>query len=364
MGLKVMLDSQSNTESVNYDFLEVYYKKNNQYFLVGKYGGSIAGKEILIPTFDFYIRWKSDASNTKYGFKISSIIQCDNIAESSIVYTPQSIIPIEKNESDYPETSHPYKDNENIVWHYTFEDMSYCDFPIYYGAKIGEKHTVDDWNLQCIDVEIGAPSAKVKQITVPGRNGLLDLTSSLTGSDTPKYDNRVVRLTFVLIDKSITRWSTVDSAIKNYCHGKTMDVVLDSDPGWYWRGRCTVTTTKEDAVYSKFVIEMDAEPFKYDINSSDSDWIWDTLNFETGVIREYRNISVSGSKTITVIGTAIESIPTITVSVAMILKFNNVTYNLKAGANKISDILIKDGENKLLFTGTGTVTISYKGVSL
>lgn len=363
-GLEIILDAKSQTESVNYDYLEVYYKKNNQYYLVGKYGGKIANTVIFVPSSDFYIYWKSDSSNTQYGFKISSIRSIKNVTESSTVYTPKTGSVVELSGKNYPETSHPYTNNEAYLWHYTYENMSFCEVPAYYGVKIGDKHTVDDWGLQCTDIEIGSPEAKVKQITVPGRNGLLDLTSSLTGSDTPKYDNRSIRLTFVLIDKSIAKWSTIDSAIKNYCHGKIMDVVLDSEPGWYWRGRCMVTTTKEDAIYSTFVIEVDAEPFKYDINSSDSDWLWDTLNFETGVIREYRNISVSGSKTITVIGTAIESIPTITVSTDMTVKFNNVTYNLKAGANKVSDIVITDGENKLYFTGTGTVTISYKGVSL
>lgn len=363
-GLEITLNSESRTESATYDYLEVYYKKNNSYYLVGKYGGMIANKVIIVPSLDFYIYWRSDGSQVYYGFKITSIRKVSNVSESGTSYTPKNVSVVELNGNDYPETAHPYTNNEQKIWHYKYENLSYCEAPAYFGVQIGQRHSVDDWGLQCIDVEIGTPAAKIKQISVVGRNGLLDLTESLTGSDTPKFENRPIRLTFVLIDKSMSRWATMDSIIKNYCHGKTMDIILDSDLGYRWRGRCSVTTTKEDAVYSKFTVEVDAEPFKYDVNGSDGNWLWDSFNFETGVIREYYNLEVSGSKTVTVIGSPIESVPTITVSADMTVRFNNVTYNLKTGSNKISDIVIVEGENKLTFSGTGVVTIEYKGVSL
>lgn len=363
-GLQITLSAESETASVNYDFIELYYKKNDKYYLVDKYGGNLKSKVLLVPSLDFYIYWKTDSSQTKYGFKISSISSTNSAVESTAIYIPKSLSIIEVNGRNYPETKHPYTNGEQCIWHYTSENLSYCEPPSLYGATIGEHHTVDDWGLQLVDVVKGDPTAKRKKISVVGRNGDLDLTKSLTGSDTPKFGNRPLTLTFVLIDKSMARWATMDSIIKNYCHGKTMDIIIDSDPGWYWRGTCSVSTTKEDAIHSRFVIDVDAEPFKYDVNSTDGDWLWDSLNFETGIIREYSNIEVSGSKSIKVIGTAIEVVPTITVSTAMSVRFNNVTYQLKAGSNKVSDIIIREGENTLTFTGTGTVTIIYKGVSL
>lgn len=236
--------------------------------------------------------------------------------------------------------------------------------PTYFGVKIGERHSADDWGLQCVDITIGAPTPKIKQISVVGRNGILDLTQALTGTDVPKYENRSITMTFILIDKSMARWATMDSIIKNYCHGRTKQIIMDNDPGYYWKGRCSVATTKEDAIHSTITITVDAEPYKYETNPMTSDWLWDCFNFELGIIREYSNIPVSGNKIITVIGTVIDVIPTITVSAAMSIRFNGKTYQLKSGSNILSDIVIKEGENALTFVGTGKVTIEYKGVSL
>ena len=49
------------------------------------------------------------------------------------------------------------------------------------------------------------------------------------------------------------------------------------------------------------------------------------------------------------------------VSAAMTVNYDGKDYELKQGTNKIYDIVIKEGENPLMFTGTGTVTISYRG---
>jgi hypothetical protein len=45
----------------------------------------------------------------------------------------------------------------------------------------------------------------------------------------------------------------------------------------------------------------------------------------------------------------------------MTVRYDGKDYELKQGTNKIYDIVIKEGENPLMFTGTGTVTISYRG---
>lgn len=56
-------------------------------------------------------------------------------------------------------------------------------------------------------------------------------------------------------------------------------------------------------------------------------------------------------------------IPTITVSEDMSVTFRNKTYQLYTGEQQISDIVLRDGENTMVFTGTGTVEIEYtKGV--
>lgn len=230
------------------------------------------------------------------------------------------------------------------------------------GVKIGDKHTFYHWGLIMTDVEIGAPQAKVKKISIPGRNGDLDLTESLAGE--VKYENRSIALTFVLVDKSMLKWQTIDAAIKNYCHGKVMDIVFDSDKQNYWSGRCNVTTNKEDAMHSSFVIEIDSYPYKYDVNLTSEEWIWDSFNLKTGIVRRYKNIIVNGNKTVYVIGSSALIVPKIICTSRMFVNFESTSYELKPGNNKLSGIKLKNGSNELNFTGTGKVTIEYRGMSL
>ena len=51
-------------------------------------------------------------------------------------------------------------------------------------------------------------------------------------------------------------------------------------------------------------------------------------------------------------------------SADMTVTYKNKTYDIKAGTNKIYGIEIVNGANELIFKGTGTITIHYRGGSL
>ena len=61
------------------------------------------------------------------------------------------------------------------------------------GARIGEKHTYRDWNLGWVGVTIDFPEAKTYLVDLPGGNGSIDLTTTLTGGDV-KYKDRNISL--------------------------------------------------------------------------------------------------------------------------------------------------------------------------
>jgi hypothetical protein len=94
------------------------------------------------------------------------------------------------------------------------------------------------------------------------------------------------------------------------------------------------------------------------------EWTWDTFNFVTGVIRYYKDIVVSGTLSTIVLGTAKPTPLTLISSEAMTVTFNGVVYPVRKGVSSIQDILIVDGENPLLFTGNGVISILYTGGSL
>jgi hypothetical protein len=148
-----------------------------------------------------------------------------------------------------------------------------------------------------------------------------------------------------------------------------MKIILDEDPSYYYIGRVTVNEWESDKRTSVITITADVDPYKYRMQSTTEDWLWDPFNFETGVIRYYRNLPVWGEMSITVIGDQMDVIPVITVSndytvvpqPGMSVDFNGVRYWLQQGANYNDSIVITEGDNLFTFYGYGIVSFQIVG---
>ena len=231
---------------------------------------------------------------------------------------------------------------------------------MYHSITIGEKNTWDDWHLIPSSRPLfNPPSVKENTVDIPGGDGVLDLTASLAGR--PTYNNRTGSWTFY-VQNGFKDWTVLYSEIMVYLHGQTFMAVLEDDPGYYYEGRFSVNSWKSDKDYSQIVIDYNVGPYKKDVSNTESDWLWDPFNFETGVIRNYKNLSVLTSLTVTVIGDMMGNVPTIIASASgMQVEYEGETYSLSKGANKIPKIILRSGENTLTFTGEGIITIENVG---
>lgn len=231
------------------------------------------------------------------------------------------------------------------------------------GVTFGTKHSYRDWGLLLKSRPvISPPSPKTVYVDIPGSDGVIDLTESLTGD--VKFDNRTIKCEFVVLDAR-NRWSDIYSEIMDYLHGQRMRVRLDEDPTYYYEGRLQVNEWKSDKVTSIITIEGDVEPYKMEMFSSIEDWEWDSFNFETGIIRDYKEIRVDESLTFTIEGRRKSVVPSFTVvsddGSGLQVRFNGTTYDLPDGTSRVLNIVIKNGTNTLYFTGNGTVSIDYRG---
>lgn len=229
------------------------------------------------------------------------------------------------------------------------------------GVKIGEIHTYDDWGLILTDKVISPPVPRTNTVSVPLRDGSLDLTETLT--DDVKYNDRKITLTFAVIDP-IKEWPLKMSTVLNYLHGQRLKIVFDDDPAYYYIGRVAVNEWASDKRPGTLVIECTVDPFKYDVLSSAVDWEWDIFDFEDGIINETGELIVNGSTTITLICRKKRMFPIFTASTEMTVTFENEAFNLAVGKQKIYELFLTEGENELTFTGNGTVAIEYIGGSL
>ena len=199
------------------------------------------------------------------------------------------------------------------------------------------------------------PAVKTRFIEIPGGNGSLDLTVALLGRAV--YKNRTGSFEFI-VENGFKEWNVLYSEITNYLSGKRLRAILEDDPDYYYEGRFTVNEWKSEANWSSIVIDYDVKPYKKSLVSAGDDWLWDTFNFETDVIRSYENLPVTDSLSVTIIGDSMPVSPTIIVSSeGMTVTFEGKTYSLSKGTNYIPELIVHDGENVMIFTGNGTVTI-------
>lgn len=231
---------------------------------------------------------------------------------------------------------------------------------MYHSITIGDKNTWDDWHLIPTTRPLfNPPTVKTNIIDIPGGDGVLDLTTALAGR--PTYNNRTGSWTFI-VQNGFKDWTSLYSEIMVYLHGQKFRAVLEDDPAYFYEGRFFVNQWKSDKDWSQIVIDYNVGPYKKTIDNTGSDWLWDPFNFETGIIRNYRNLSVLTTLTVVVIGDMMDSVPIIIASESgMKVTYEGTMYNLERGANTIPDIVLHSGENTLVFTGPGIITIENIG---
>lgn len=229
----------------------------------------------------------------------------------------------------------------------------------YHSITIGEKNTWDNWHLVPSSRPlVAAPSVKTSYVSLPGGDGSLDLTEVLSGR--PTYGRRSGSWEFVVMN-DYGDWADRYSEIMAYLQGRIYNAVLDDDPDYYYRGRFSVNEWRSEPYYSRIVIDYNLDTYKRSVEGYE--WLWDPFNFETGIIHDYRKITVSGTLSITYSNDSmVNVVPTIGSSVnGMRLTIDGTTYTLSKGPNVFYELVLAPGDTTMTFVGNGTVSIENHG---
>ena len=208
------------------------------------------------------------------------------------------------------------------------------------GVTFGGKHSYYEWGLILSSKEIQSPKPKVNYIEVEGSDGAgLDLTEFFGDV---KFNNRTLSFTFTKMDIVLDGFLALYSLVQNTIHGKKMQVILDDDPMNYYFGRVTINEWKSDKKKGIIVIEVDAEPYKYNL-------------YESEVMQ-----MVSGTDTIVLPNSRKRVVPTITTNAQFTIAFGNYSGVFSAGTFRIPELELIEGDNLVKVTGTGTITFTYR----
>lgn len=168
----------------------------------------------------------------------------------------------------------------SVVFATTYEKL-YNNHKINFdGVNIGvgeTRHSSLDWFLVPKErPSIDKASVKEHYIDIPGMNGGLDLTESLTGF--PLYDYIEGSFEFIILnDKKLPildlngnfegekeiSWEVLNRDMRGFLNGKKMYMMLEDDPSWYYYGRFTVEKyDSSEASNSNITISYKVYPFK------------------------------------------------------------------------------------------------------
>lgn len=209
---------------------------------------------------------------------------------------------------------------------------------IYSAASIGGFHTWRDFRSIITNTDVvGSPGPNTTYIEVPGANGHIDLTESLTGDVT--YSNRTLKFELA-IKTTPAKWPDMVSQIYNSLHGKAVQVILDEKPTHYFCGRVSVDGMERSHIAGAVVLTVDCEPYRYET--------------------EETKVTFSGAVECTLENDRMWVCPLIRATGAGAIVYNNSVYNFSKGEQKIADFILKEGSTTFYLMTDYEVTFQYR----
>ncbi len=183
-------------------------------------------------------------------------------------------------------------------------------------------------------------------VTVPGRDGQLDLSTALTDGE-PRYDNRTLTVRLESSEGTRLEREARISTMVNWLDGWSMDIKLPDRPTQYVKGRIHVAREFNDPAHCAVNVTAVCEPWLYFVNER-------VYTLTAAAQEKTAVLSNAGRRTV---------VPTITVSgtgASVKLVYGASSWVLSAGTYQLPDLILKQGDVELLYSGTGTVRIAYR----
>ena len=203
-GLAITLDYQ--TESTSYDYICVYYKKDDQLYCCGKYGGSRNQITLNIPSTEFWIQFITDGSNNKfYGFKVTNVQLLDNVSElpgspidSDKFPASELIESVDDWNRIESENHYAYPHNSKKCWNYVFNGAGSSERVDIVNTKLTDKYTkVQFKKVDKDDLDKNLANAHLQLLDTEG-NVIKDW---ITGEE-PEMFNAITPGNYVLHEES------------------------------------------------------------------------------------------------------------------------------------------------------------------
>lgn len=207
----------------------------------------------------------------------------------------------------------------------------------------GEQSSAD-WGLKLYDFQISQPEPQTAYVDVPFRDGQLDFSTALTDGIV-RYKNRTLTMGFDILG-NWSQWLTAISQINNALLGQRVRIRTQMDEEYYYLGRCSVSSAKESLAIGSITVTATCDPYKYKL---------------TPTVKEF---DVSGSLSVSLQNDRMPTVPTVTTDGEITIQFGESTIVFPAGTRRAPALLLLEGNNPMILTGTGHIKFEYQEGSL
>ena len=185
--------------------------------------------------------------------------------------------------------------------------------------------------------EIPMPKVQTNSVSIPGRNGMLDLSESY-GS--VKYRDRNIAITMYAVGD----YDAVVSELVNTVHGKSMNITFSKDSSFFYVGRVDVSGIAKHNGYCQITVSVNAEPYK-------------RKQSETTKSR-------TGNGTLTLTNLSMPVVPSITATAPATLACTiggvAKTFSVPTGTTMLPELILPAGNLSITVTTSGKVTFTYR----
>ena len=198
--------------------------------------------------------------------------------------------------------------------------------------------TLTDWEF--------SPAEQVTDfIDIPGRKkGPLDMSTSLTDGD-PVYGSRTFRAVLESSEGSRLERESRINAMINWLDGWRANITLPDDSQHFIAGRVSVKKLYNDLAHCSVEVTAICEPWRYNNNETN------VVLVSTAEVQE---------ATLTNAG-RLAVVPLLTVEGGeVLLAISGASWALGPGSYALPDLLLPAGGKEVEYSGTGTLTFTYR----
>lgn len=211
--------------------------------------------------------------------------------------------------------------------------------------KLGGYDTAaNEWTLA--SWQLGDAPQKTNLVERPGGDGSWDLSTSLTDG-LLRYGNRTLSAVFECSEGDRMYREAKLRQMVNQLDGMTLNIELPDDPDHYLIGRLKVVKNYSDLAHCAVTMTANCEPWKY----SQAETVIRLTASATAKTAELVN---NGRRAV---------VPTLTVAgsgASVRIAYGSKSLTSSAAAFKWPDLLLTPGKHSLQYSGTGSLTISYR----